>query len=146
MFDVVELGPGCVDVGFASKDHGDVLNDPLAVQHDELMAEGVRLSVLYQSLHVVDFIKSVDLGVVEFDGRVDRQLPDANQPGKVAQEELDGKRAEEDSKDPGEQCWVAKRVVVVTDHCGHSHCQEQDAPSCQTDHEVELAGETHRVE
>ena len=138
MPNVVQLGACTVDIATPTQDHCDVLDDPLAIQHDEFVAEGIRLHVTDEPFDVVGCVKFVNICVVETNSTVDGELPEANLFGTQVQHPLKDDGAETDSKNPDHECWVSERVVRIPDHRGNPKVEENYAPSAQTDQIVEL--------
>ena len=100
MLNVIQLSPCIVDIRATAHDHCYVLDDPLTILDDELVSEGVRLSVPDQTLHVILRIQFVVVSVVESDSTIDCEFPEADPATQLIEHVFEDGRGQEYAEEP----------------------------------------------
>lgn len=128
-----------------AQDHREVVNQPLSVDEDEFVAEGVFGDVFEHALHVVRVVEPVDCPDVDGDSVVASHFPQTARLGHEMQHKFEGKSECRQSKSPVQKRRVRKRIIRRSNHSCESQIKQQDSPTRQTGGEVVLGAKAQAV-
>jgi len=77
MSDICHFPRACAGISSASKNDGQIADDPLSVYDNKLMSEGVGLNMFNKTLYIVSLIKSIHCANVDHNFVVRFNLPNA---------------------------------------------------------------------